>query len=186
MSIEEILSNLTILETERLILRQITLDDIEDMNAYCSNDEVSKYGSWNAHKSLSDTKECVELILSNYENKKVVLWGIQYKENGKLIGTIEYVLWDPKHKVAELGYVISQNYWGIGIATEAVNEVIKFGFNNMDLVRIQARCFVENTRSARVMEKAGMSFEGIIRKAMFAKSRHHDLKMYSILRDTGL
>ncbi|PET38233.1 hypothetical protein CN514_24225 [Bacillus sp. AFS001701] len=69
------------------------------------------------------------------------------------------------------------------MVTEAANEVIKFGFNNMDLVRIQARCFVENNGSARVMEKTGMSFEVIIRKGMFVKGKHQDIKIFSILKE---
>jgi [ribosomal protein S5]-alanine N-acetyltransferase len=181
MDIEKIFGDLPVLETERLILRKITIDDIEDMYSYGSNEEVSKYVTWNTHKTLSDTKEFVEFILSQYEDKKVAPWGIEYKENGEFIGTIDFVSWNPKQKIAEIGYVISQNYWGMGITTEAAKEVIKFGFESMDLVRIQARCFVENIGSERVMEKSGMSFEGIIRKGIFVKGRHHDIKMYSIL-----
>lgn len=183
MEIEKIFANLPTLETERLILRKITLEDVEDMYTYGSNEEVSKYVTWETHKTLSDTKEYIEFILNQYENKKIAPWGIEYKENGKFIGTIDFVSWQIKHNIAEIGYVISQDYWGKGIVTEAVNEVIKFGFNNMDLVRIQARCDIENIGSARVMEKARMSFEGIIRKGIFVKGKHRDLKMYSILKE---
>lgn len=66
--------------------------------------------------------------------------------------------------------------------TEAAQKIIAFGFENMNLVRIQARCFVENSGSERVMQKAGMSFEGIIRKGMFVKGEHQDLKLYSIIK----
>lgn len=78
---------------------------------------------------------------------------------------------------------MSQDYWGKGIMSEAAKEVISFGFHNLDLVRIQARCDVENIASARVMEKIGMTYEGTQRKVMFVKGRHRYLKMYSILRD---
>lgn len=184
MDIEKIYGNLPMLETERLILRKITLEDVEDMYSYASNEEVSKYVTWETHKTLSDTKEFVEYVLAQYENKKVALWGIEYKENGKFIGTIDFVSWSVKHHVAEIGYVLSQDYCGRGNVTEAAKEVIKFGFNNMDLVRIQARCFVENIGSARVMEKTGMSFEGIIRKGwMLENGKHQDIKMYSILNE---
>ena len=137
------------------------------MYYYGSNEEVSKYVTWETHKTLSDTKEFIEFVLTQYENKEIAPWGIEYKEKGKFIGTIDFVSWQLKHNVAEIGYVISQDYWGKGITTEAANEVIKFGFNNMDLVRIQAKCFVENRGSERVMEKTGMSFEGIIRKRKY-------------------
>jgi ribosomal-protein-alanine N-acetyltransferase len=180
---DKIFNDFPILETERLKLRKITLDDVEDMYSYCSNEEVPKYTSWNAHNSLEETKETIERVINQWENKKLVHWGIEYKENRKLIGTIEFVTWDTQHKVAEIGYCLSQDYWGKGIGTEAACEVIKFGFSNMNLVRIQARCYLENIGSARVMEKAKMSFEGVIRKGLFVKGKHQDLKMYSIISE---
>ncbi|WP_075617962.1 GNAT family N-acetyltransferase [Paenisporosarcina indica] len=181
MKIEKIYGDLPILETERLILRKVILEDIEDMHLYGSDEEVSKYVTWNTHETKSDTKDFVEFVLNKYENKQVSPWGIEYKENGKFIGTIDFVWWQPNQKIAEIGYVISKDYWGKGLATEVAKEIIKFGFEEMNLVRIQARCDVENIGSARVMEKAGMSFEGIIRKGIFVKGKHRDLKMYSIL-----
>ncbi|MFD4706029.1 GNAT family N-acetyltransferase [Gottfriedia sp. NPDC058432] len=183
MQVEKIFSELPLLETERLILRKLSLNDIEEMFQYGSNEEVSKYVTWDTHKTLSDTRGFIELVINKYNNSQVAPWGIEYKGNGKLIGTVDYVWWDSKHKTAEIGYVISQDYWGKGITTEAVKEVIRFGFTEMDLVRIQARCFVENIGSSRVMEKTGMSFEGIIRQGMFVKGKHQDLKVYSILKD---
>lgn len=183
MEIENIFINLPTLETERLILRKLSLEDAEDMFAYSCNQEVYKYVAWEPHNTKSDSVKFIELALTYYANKKVIPWGIVYKENRKLIGTIDFSSWQPRHHIAEIGYVLSQDYWGKGIATEAANEVIQFGFNHMDLVRIQAKCFVENMNSARVMEKTGMSFEGIIRKRMFAKGKHQDLKLYSILKE---
>ncbi len=100
-----------------------------------------------------------------------------------MIGTVDFVSWHPNHNSAELGYVLAQPYWGKGTTTEAAKKLIGFGFEKMDLVRIQARCFVENIGSERVMEKVGMTFEGTLRKAMFAKGKHQDLKVYSILKE---
>lgn len=183
MNIEKIYSDLPILETERLILRKVTKEDIEDMYLYGSDEEVSKYVTWNTHETIADTKGFVEFVLNKYENKHVSPWGIEYKENGKFIGTIDFVWWQPNHKIAEIGYVISKDYWGKGLTTEVAKKLVKFGFEEMDLVRVQARCDVENIASARVMEKAGMTFEGIIRKGIFVKGEHRDLKMYSILKE---
>lgn len=171
------------LETERLILRKLTQKDAEDIHAYASNEEVTTYVTWENHKTLDDTRAFINYALTQYENKHVAPWGIEYKENGKLIGTIDFVSWQVEHRVAEIGYVLAPEYWGKGIMTEAANEVIAFGFNKMDVVRIQARCFVENHGSARVMEKIGMSLEGIMRKGMFIKGKHQDLSIYSILQE---
>ncbi|MFJ7746929.1 GNAT family N-acetyltransferase [Peribacillus sp. NPDC097295] len=180
---EKPFENFPTLETERLILRKVTWDDIEDIHAYSSNEEVTKYVTWETHKTLADTKEFIEFAFTQYENKRIAPWGIQYKENGKIIGTIDFVSHHGGHHVAEIGYVLSQDYWGKGIMTEAANEVIAFGFDRMDVVRIQARCFVDNKGSSRVMEKTGMSFEGTMRKMMFVKGKHQDVNMYSILKE---
>ncbi|MDZ5471392.1 GNAT family protein [Bacillus sp. 31A1R] len=181
MEIKDIYENLPTLETERLILRKITLEDVEDMFSYGSNEEVSKYVTWNTHQTLADSKGFIEFILNQYEQGKVAPWGIEYKENGQFIGTIDFVWWQPQQKTAEIGYVIHQDYWGKGITTEAAKALIQLGFEKMDLARIQARCFVENIGSERVMEKAGMSYEGTLRKGMFIKGKHQDLKMYAII-----
>jgi [ribosomal protein S5]-alanine N-acetyltransferase len=183
MEVSEIYSDLPILETERLLLRKITVEDAEDMFVYGSNPEVSTYVTWNKHQTLSDTKEFIDFILNQYEAGRIAPWGIEDKETGRLIGTIDFVSWNTNHHFAEIGYVIARDYWGKGITTEAAEALIRFGFEKMDLVRIQARCFVENIGSERVMEKVGMSFEGIIRKGMLIKGKHWDLNMYSILKE---
>lgn len=181
MNIERVFGNLPTLETERLILRKVTSEDIEDLHYYGSNKEVSKYVTWQTHRTLADTRQYVEHILKLYQDRKLAPWGIEYKETGQFIGTIDFVSWQTKHKIAEIGYALSQDFWGKGIVTEAAYEILEFGFENMDLVRIQAKCSVENRGSERVMEKVGMSFEGIIRKGMFIKGQHKDYKLYSIL-----
>ena len=186
MEIEQIYGDLPALETDRLLLRKITIEDLEGMYSYASNQVVAKYVTWNAHQFISDTKEFVEFVLSQYENRKIAPWGIEYKETGNFIGTIDFVSWLPHHNTAEIGYVIHPHYWGRGITTEAAKRVISFGFEKMDLVRIQARCLIENIGSARVMEKSGMTFEGILRKAIFIKEQHQDLKMYSIIKEEFL
>ncbi len=183
MNVETVFSHLPMLETERLKLRKITLDDISEIYSYASDEEVSKFLTWETHRSVTDTKAFVEYAINQYKNKQLAPWGIECKENREFIGTIDFISWKVNHRVAEIGYVISKEYWGKGITTEAVKEVVKFGFKQMDLVRIQAQCFTENQASARVLEKAGLVCEGILRKAMYIKGNHRDIKMYSILRE---
>ncbi|CAM3108517.1 GNAT family protein [Paenibacillus sediminis] len=183
MEIADIYTDLPVLETERLILRKLRLEDLEDMYSYASDEELTKYVTWDTHQSMSDTEQFMNYVLQQYANKSVAPWAIEYKQNGKMIGTIDFVWWKPDHKIAEIGYVLSKDYWGKGMTTEAARAIIQFGFEQMDLVCIQARCFIQNIGSSRVMEKSGMSFEGIIRKAMFLKGAHQDLRMYSILRE---
>lgn len=183
MQIEDIYRDLPKLETERLILRKISLEDIDDIHTYASNPEVSEYVFWEAHETRSATVEYVKMILALYEEGKIAPWGIQCKKDNKLIGTVDFVSWQPQHKTAEIGYALSMDYWGRGIATEAAKELIRFGMNEMELVRIQAKALVANKGSERVMEKAGMNYEGILRKFIFIKGAHYDVKMYSIIRE---
>ena len=173
-------SDLPKIETERLILRKITKQDVPDMYAYCSDPEVTRFVTWNPHQSLADTEA---FVLNNYKKKSLAPWGMEYKKTGKIIGTVDLASWNPTHQSAEIAYCIHQGYWGCGLTTEAAKSVIAFGFSNMDLIRIQARCFVANIGSERVMEKLGMTFEGIIRKGMLVKGKHEDLKLYSILKE---
>jgi ribosomal-protein-alanine N-acetyltransferase len=88
----------------------------------------------------------------------------------------------PEHARAELGYVLSREHRGKGLMPEAVRAVIRFGFGRMELNRIQARCVAENTASARVMEKVGMTYEGTLRESEYIKGAFWDIKIYSILR----
>ncbi|MGE7766272.1 GNAT family N-acetyltransferase [Peribacillus sp. NPDC096540] len=182
MKVKDIYEQLPTLETERLVMRKITMKDADDMYAYASNSEVSRFVTWEPHRSLSDTKDFIQFVLQNYEDNKLAPWGIEHKDNGEFIGTIDFVSWQLNHQIAEIGYVLASQYWGKGIITEAAKKVIEFGFENMNLVRIQARCFVDNLGSERVMQKVGMSFEGILRKGMYVKGKHEDLKLYSIIK----
>lgn len=183
MEIKDIYGNLPRLETERLILRKVTLGDADAMFAYASNDDVTRYVTWNTHQSVEESRGYIAMTVQNYEEGKIAPWAIEFKENGEMIGTVDFVGWRPEHQWAELGYVLNPAYWGRGIVPEAVGELMRLGFEEMELVRIQARCFQENEASERVMQKLGMTYEGTLRKMLNFKGRHWDLKMYSILKE---
>ncbi|MGE7950381.1 GNAT family N-acetyltransferase [Lysinibacillus xylanilyticus] len=170
-----------VLKTARLTLRPISLNDLEAMFNYASSENVARFVTWEPHKSFDDTKEFIELILNGYKQGKHLLWGIEYEQ--KLIGTIDFVSINDLHKFAEIGYVLSEEYWNQGITTEAAKKLIDYGFNELKLARIQARCFEENIGSQKVMEKSGMLYEGLLRKSMFVKGNHQNVKMYAIINN---
>src|SRR5438105_4606081 len=147
---ENIFANLPQLETERLILRRLTLDDVQDIFEYASDPEVPKYTSWERHKTIDDATIFLNVIMPTYDDpkNKEWAWGMALKGNGKLIGSC--ALWgEPVHARAEVGYVIGRPYWGQGLVTEAVREILRLGFEELGLNRIQARCHPENIGSAR-------------------------------------
>jgi len=170
------------LPTPRLLLRPIAIADAEDIFAYASDPQVTAYTLWEPHQSIDDTYDYLHNIaLELYRTGTGITWGVILKETGKLIGTCSLQT-TSVHRRAELGYTLARNYWGQGLMTEAAKAAIAFGFHGMHLLRIQAFCAVENGASARVLEKAGMEFEGILHSYVFTKERHWDVKMYAITR----
>jgi len=164
-------------------MRKITLNDANDMFEYAADPQVSEYTMWSTHGSIEETKYFLKSLLKMYKRRELVDWGIVHKAEKKLIGTCGYVEWSMTHSRGEIGYVLDRKYWNQGYMSEAVNAIMEFGFREMLLNRIEAKCEVHNIGSARVMEKVGMQLEGILRQQLFVKGRYWDLKIYSILRD---
>ncbi|WP_018755078.1 GNAT family N-acetyltransferase [Paenibacillus terrigena] len=183
LSMEELFRNLPRLETERLILRKMRRSDARDLFAYASNAEMTRYTMWNTHRTLRDSELFLDAIEQRYREGQVTNWGIEYKPNGKFIGTCGFVNWAPEHQRAEIGYALSEEYWNQGIMSEAARAVLQFGFQKMDLNRLEARCNLENMGSERVMQKIGMIYEGVIREQLFIQGRFESVKLYSILRN---
>jgi RimJ/RimL family protein N-acetyltransferase len=181
--VREVLTDLPALETERLILRKMTLNDVEAVFAYASDPEVSRYTLWEAHRSIEDSRAFLKLTTQKYENGGEPDWGIVYKGNGCLVGVCGLVNWEAEHARAEIGFVLSREYWGHGFMPEAVRALFRFGFERMNLNRIEARCIAENAASVRVMEKAGMAYEGTLRQREYIKGAYRDIKLYAILRE---
>jgi len=169
-------------QTPRLILRPIAIADAEDIFAYVSDPQVTAYTLWEPHQSIEDTYDYLyDIALELYRSGTGIAWGVILKETGKLIGTCSLQT-ASIHRRAELGFTLARNYWGKGLMTEAAKAAIAFGFYTMHLLRIQAFCAVENGASARVLEKAGMKFEGVLHNYVFTKERPWDVKMYAITR----
>ena len=159
----KIKTHLPVLETENLILRTISEDDIYDMYEYAKLDYIGPMAGWEPHVSPNYTK----LVIKNFKEKAqkggLGVYAITLKSSGKMIGTIELHSYVEGFK-AELGYTINPNYWGHHYAVEASIEVLKWGFNTLKLKRVECTCFTTNHNSQRVCEKLHFSFEGIRRK----------------------
>ena len=100
-----------------------------------------------------------------------------------MIGTCGFTSFDFRNNSAEVGYVLNRSYWGKGIAPEALDAVIAFGFDELILRRIEAKFIIGNDNSRRVMEKCGMQFEGVLRSSMMVKHEYRDIGICSILSD---
>ncbi|MGH2707955.1 MAG: GNAT family N-acetyltransferase [Actinomycetota bacterium] len=175
--------NLPEIALERLVLRRMNMGDAGDVFEYARDPEVARFTVWDAHRSIDDSRAFLTSVIRGYARREVAAWGVVHRAEGRLIGTCGYNGWSRVHCRAELGYAFGRRFWNQGLATEAVGALIAFGFNRLDFNRIEGFCVRENLPSARVMEKAGMIYEGLLRQSCFAKGAYRDLKMYSILRE---
>ena len=170
-------------ETDRLLLRQLLVRDRDDMFEYAQNPEVTKYLLWYEHENSAYTARYLKYLQPRYRRGEYHDWAIINKAENKMIGTCGFVSFDNANNSAEIGYVISDKYWGNSYAPEAVGRIIEYGFEKLYLNRIYARHIVGNERSGRVMQKCGMKFEGIQRKSMYIKEKYRDIALYAITRD---
>jgi len=176
--LDHIFLNLPTLETERLFLRKLLYSDKKSIFEYAQNPEVAQHVIWVAHQTEFDSLDFLNTVYDAYNHNKAAPWGIQLKTANNVIGTAGFVNWDNEKKEAEIGYVLSSEHWNNGLATEAVNAIITFGFNKMNLQRINSRCKPENISSYKVLEKCGFNFDGIVKNQMMIKGELHDMRMY--------
>jgi len=182
-SIYKIFSNIPTLYTDRLVLRKISMDDTDDMYEYSKDPEVTKYLLWSPHPDKAYTFEYISYLQNRYKTGDFFDWAIICPESEKMIGTCGFTRFDFQHNSAEIGYVINPEYRGKGIATEASARIIRYGFEELALNRIECKYMIENAASRRVMEKNGMIFEGIRRQGMLIKGNYKDIGICSVLRE---
>ncbi|MDR0898632.1 MAG: GNAT family N-acetyltransferase [Oscillospiraceae bacterium] len=178
---EGIFSHLPELSTQRLLLRRMTMADAADVYAYSRDPEVSRHVLWDAHRSISESRAYLRYILRQYRMSEPSSWGIIHKETGRLIGTIGFMWWNHEYRSAEVGYSLSRAYWNQGLMTEALRAILRFGFDEMGLHRIEAQHETSNPASGRVMQKVGMRLEGVLRGRLYNKGRFVDVSLYAIL-----
>lgn len=167
------------LETPRLYLRKMTVADAnEAFENWTSSENVAKYLTWAPHTSIEVTKE----YLTAEEENRSEGWGIVLKETGQLIGNIAVIEDKRKIKTKTLGYVLGEKFWNHGYMSEALFNVIDFLFETTDVNRIEAEHDTKNPNSGKVMAKAGMTFEGVLREASYNNQGIVDVAYYSILR----
>lgn len=169
------------LETERLLLRRVDANDINEIFALRSNPETMKYIPRPLVKTDEDALEHIAMIDSKIDSNEGINWAITLKDNPKLIGVIGHYRIKPENYRAELGYMLLPEYHGKGIVSEAVKEAVKYGFQVMKLNSLEAIIDPENHASAKVLEKNGFVKEAHLKEYEFFEGRFLDTVIYSIL-----
>lgn len=173
-------------ETDRLLLRPLSMRDAADMFDYSRDPEVARHVLWDAHRSMNDTKGYLRYIIGQYHSASPSSWGIVWKENNRLIGTIGFMSYSEPDNEVELGYSLARAYWNRGIMTEALRAVLRECFVVLRIHRVEAMHESINPSSGRVMEKCGMRHEGCLRGKVFNKGRFRDVELWAILREDYL
>ena len=173
------------LQTKRLNIRElewIDIDNIHQLHSLPETDEFNTLG-------IPETIEVTEKILSEWLNaqnqlpRNAYIFGIDLKNENEFIGLIAINLGKINYKTAEVWFKIHKDFWRKGYTTEALSEILNFGFNQLQLHRIEAGCAVENVASSKVLEKVGMIREGMKRKKLPIRGEWKDNYFYAILEE---
>ena len=173
------------LETKRLILRKFTLNDAQNMfNNWANDDEVTKYLVWPSHQNINVSINVLKEWIQKYEQDDLYYnWAIELKEINEVIGSIGSVNQSEDLKMVHIGYCIGKKWWNKGIVSEALNELIKFFFEEVGVNRIESRHDPNNQNSGKVMLKCGMNYEGHMKKADRNNQGIVDTIYYGIIAD---
>lgn len=171
------------IETERLILRAVQMEDAEAMFAYASDPLVAKYTLFGAHTSLDNTKEVIENVFLSRPSRGIPeSFAIVDKALNRMIGTCDFWPLD-ESGLFEMGYALSQDYWRQGIMSEAGAAVLEFAFNTYGVERMSLKHHVDNPGSGAVARKLGFEHRGTIELGTFTAEGKADAETYILTKE---
>lgn len=171
-----------VLETKRLMLREIRKEDVPEIYACFSDPQVTRFYGQEPFTSIDQAAQLVDFFAKNCSERRGIRWGIERKGIKGLIGTAGFNSWAPSHKRAEIGYELYPRYWQHGYAGEAVSRIISYGFDDLQLNRIGAVVFIENHSSNELLKKLGFKKEGVLRDYMQQNGSSYNKNVYSLLK----
>ncbi len=172
-----------VLDTERLILRELVPGDAEAVFRIRGDYAVTHYNFGSPYQRIEQAQNLIRAVREGYREARELRWGLTLKEGDQsVIGICGYNYWSRSDRRASVGYDLARAYWGKGLMPEALRAVITFGFGQMQLNRIEADCTAENLASVRVLEKLGFQSEGVQREQYYDEGRFWDLRLFALLR----
>lgn len=165
------------LETERLLLRETSLQDAGAIFAVLSDPGVTQFHDLDTFTSIKEAIAVIERRAKRFELGNGIRWGIVHKQDNILIGSCGFT-WNPQEHAAEVGYELASTFWRQGIMTEAVDTILQFGFQKMGLRFVVAQVMLENIASKKLLEKLGFHSQGVKKQYGFFKGQYHDLEQF--------
>ena len=170
-----------VLETERLVLRNLDEGDKECLFEIRSNATTMQYIPRPLAKTVSDAAAVIEMIKGFTARNERINWAVTEKGMDKLIGVIGFVNIKPESFRAEVGYVLNNRYTGKGIGYEALQAVLNYGFKTINIHSVEAIIRPENTASIKLVEKAGFVKEAYFKDYVFHNGKFRDELVYSLI-----
>ena len=179
-------TNFPTLTTNRLQLRQLRSTDAEALFALRSDHKVMEFFGQEPHQSIEETHKLIQRLQAHYNQHEALFWCITRKGEDTVIGSCTLFSFNLDFHYAETGYELSPAYWQQGITTEAMSAVLTYGFNELDLHRIEADVAPDNIRSKNLLLKLGFTYEGNLRQRYFFRGQFEDEYYYGLLKDEWL
>lgn len=169
-----------VLETPRLQLRNIELDDAYKIFEQRSSERIGQFIARPLMQTHESAVELVEKTQLGFQNKQVIGWAGELKSNGNFIGTCGYNTIDFQNLRAEIGGEMTIDAWGKGFAKEAVQTILQFGFNTMNLWSVEAKVHAQNRSAIFVLEQMGFEKEAHFKNRFYFQDAWHDLAVYTL------
>jgi ribosomal-protein-alanine N-acetyltransferase len=169
------------LETDRLILREIHPGDAGDLYRIFSDADTMEFWSCRPYSSLQQAIGLIERMAEARRTGSALHWGISLKGDPRLIGKCGFNEWRTVHRRGDVSYILSRDFWGKGIVTEALSRILDFGFDQMNLHSIEAGVTPGNVASTKMLEKLGFRLEGHLHESFWAEDRFVDSLIFSLL-----
>ena len=171
-----------VLKTTRLDLVRIGSQYASRFFDIMSKEQVTKYYGMDSLVSQEEAEQIINSFQMGFELKRSIRWGLILKETGEFIGTIGLNNLNKRAKKSEIGYELHPDYWRQGIAKEAIREVLRYSFEELDLFRMGAVTYPANETSSGLLKKLGFKEEGRLRAYLYQGGQSHDALIFSLLK----
>jgi ribosomal-protein-alanine N-acetyltransferase len=174
--------HITNLQTNRLFLRPVAISDAPALFAARGDAEVMRYWDWPAQKDVAGVERIFAEHAPELGDETTKWWAVALSPDGPAIGECDLSEIDTHHGRAEVGFLFARAYWSNGYARKAMERVIAYGFDDLGLERLWARCHDGNEASKRLLEKLGFTYEGRLRGHIMRDCARRDCLIYGRLR----
>ena len=170
------------IKTERLILREVVKEDVNDIFEIFSDEDIAEYDWFVSIKDIDTAFKFIQHYKEEFDDKEEITWGIALKETNRLIGICCLGDFELDSRRAEIGYDIKKTEWNKGYATESVKAITEYGFTKLNLNRIEAFITPGNDASVKVLKNLGYTQEGIVRERDWIKGKLEDGIIMAMLK----